>query len=252
MPSRKAHFQALSCFTTTGFTTQEAEQVVNHRHRRNIAIALMILGNVGLVGLITGFMQSVSAGGLRELSGTAGIVLAIVIVLLIAGRHLPPMRAMRRRVREALMRIFDFEPDPSEQILSYADGFGIVRVEVRPESPAVGKELRESDFAAHEVMVLAIDRGERHHPIPGARARIAVGDRLICYARLASAADAVNGRAWRESQELEAGSNQTLAHPVSAVEPPEPAPAGEDNALGKGITIVREAFRAASERKDRR
>lgn len=44
-----ARFQALSAFTGTGFTTTEAEMVVNYPIRRRIVSLLMIVGNMGLV-----------------------------------------------------------------------------------------------------------------------------------------------------------------------------------------------------------
>ena len=49
MDKAKARFQALSAFSGTGFTTREAEMVVNHPRRRKIATYLMILGNAGIV-----------------------------------------------------------------------------------------------------------------------------------------------------------------------------------------------------------
>ena len=47
-----AKFQALSCFTGTGFTTREAELITGNPQRRRIASVLMVLGNAGLVTLI--------------------------------------------------------------------------------------------------------------------------------------------------------------------------------------------------------
>ena len=44
-----ARFQALSAFTGTGFTTSEAETVVNYPVRRRIVSRLMFIGNLGLV-----------------------------------------------------------------------------------------------------------------------------------------------------------------------------------------------------------
>lgn len=42
-----AHFQALSAFTGTGFTTKASERVVNHPVRRKITIAIIVLGARG-------------------------------------------------------------------------------------------------------------------------------------------------------------------------------------------------------------
>ncbi|MBN2181618.1 MAG: hypothetical protein JW715_06870, partial [Sedimentisphaerales bacterium] len=47
-----AKFQALSCFSGTGFTTKEAELITGDKRRRQIATILMILGNAGMVTLI--------------------------------------------------------------------------------------------------------------------------------------------------------------------------------------------------------
>ena len=52
MESNVARFQALSAFTGTGFTTTEAERVVQHRTKRRIVTILIILGNAGLVTII--------------------------------------------------------------------------------------------------------------------------------------------------------------------------------------------------------
>jgi len=52
MDEKRARFQALSAFSGTGFTTKEAESVVNHPSRRRIVSWLMILGNAGIVTVI--------------------------------------------------------------------------------------------------------------------------------------------------------------------------------------------------------
>jgi hypothetical protein len=53
-----ASFQALSAFTGTGFTTQEAEMIVNYPVRRRIVSLLMIVGNLGLVGVFATLVAS--------------------------------------------------------------------------------------------------------------------------------------------------------------------------------------------------
>jgi Trk-type K+ transport system membrane component len=52
MDEKRARFQALSAFSGTGFTTKEAEFVVNNPLRRRIISWLMILGNAGIVTVI--------------------------------------------------------------------------------------------------------------------------------------------------------------------------------------------------------
>jgi Trk-type K+ transport system membrane component len=53
-----ARFQALSAFTGTGFTTREAESIVNYPVRRRIVSSLMIVGNLGLVTVLATLVVS--------------------------------------------------------------------------------------------------------------------------------------------------------------------------------------------------
>ena len=54
-----ARFQALSAFTGTGFTTNESEMIVNYPVRRRIVSVVMIIGNMGLVGVLATIVASV-------------------------------------------------------------------------------------------------------------------------------------------------------------------------------------------------
>jgi hypothetical protein len=54
-----ARFQALSAFTGTGFTTTESEMIVNYPVRRRIVSVLMIIGNLGLVGVFATLVASI-------------------------------------------------------------------------------------------------------------------------------------------------------------------------------------------------
>jgi hypothetical protein len=62
LAEQTARFQSLSAFTGTGFTTTEAEAIVNYPIRRRIIALLMIVGNMGLVTvfatLVVGLIQT--------------------------------------------------------------------------------------------------------------------------------------------------------------------------------------------------
>jgi len=69
-------FQARSAFTGVGFTTNESEKVVEHPVRRRIIMVLMLLGNVGVItvmsSLILTFVTSVGPQDwARKLCGCA-------------------------------------------------------------------------------------------------------------------------------------------------------------------------------------
>ena len=58
LPDQSAKFQAISAITGTGFTTSEAEMIVNYPIRRKIIGFLMIFGNLGIVSILSTLMIS--------------------------------------------------------------------------------------------------------------------------------------------------------------------------------------------------
>ncbi|MEP6342431.1 MAG: hypothetical protein ABJ275_03875 [Maricaulaceae bacterium] len=58
MAESNARFQAISALTGTGFTTTEAEMIANFPIRRKIVTWLMILGNLGIVSVLSTLMIS--------------------------------------------------------------------------------------------------------------------------------------------------------------------------------------------------
>jgi len=58
LPEQNAKFQAMSALTGTGYTTTEAEMIVNYPIRRKIIAWLMIFGNLGIVSVLSTLMIS--------------------------------------------------------------------------------------------------------------------------------------------------------------------------------------------------
>lgn len=58
MAESNAKFQAISALTGTGFTTTEAEMIANFPIRRKIVAWLMILGNLGIISVVSTLMIS--------------------------------------------------------------------------------------------------------------------------------------------------------------------------------------------------
>lgn len=79
LDEKTARFQALSAFTGTGFTTSEAETIVNYPVRRRIVSILMIVGNLGLVTVVATLVAS-----LVQTEGDVDAVM-VQLVWLLAG-----------------------------------------------------------------------------------------------------------------------------------------------------------------------
>ena len=191
-----AKFQALSCFTATGFTTKEAELITGNPQRRRIASFLIVLGHAGLVTMIATFANSlrpsaiktpvlgdfVSTGALQWIN-LAVIAAAIYIIYKVFTNTKLAQRftdALRRRiVKKEIIKTVSFE-----ELMVTTGGYGVSKIEVCEDSPILNKTLAESGLRGRDITVLAVIRAGETMPNPSAKTKIALGDELVCFGRL--------------------------------------------------------------------
>jgi len=184
LDKNKARFQALSAFTGTGFTTKEAESVVNHPQRRKIMRWLMIMGNAGIVTVIITATSS--------LATSQGYLLPLNILILIVGilliYKLAKYRGFTRKwehfIEKKLIKSPVFEESATEDLLHFLEGYGLVKKIILEESPLQGKSLVESKLNEKGILVLGIERDKKWIPTPKAAKIIKSGDNLVIYGPL--------------------------------------------------------------------
>ena len=159
LEKKKARFQALSAFSGTGFTTKEAELVVNHPVRRRIIIWLMIMGNAGIVVVIVTAASS--------LVTSRGFLLPINFLILLIGIYLIYKLATRRGflkrwegfIEKKLVRSSVFEEATTEDLLHFQKGFGLVKKIISEKSMLKDCTLLECGLSKKGLLVLGIERG---------------------------------------------------------------------------------------------
>lgn len=178
-----ASFQSYSAFFGVGFTTKEAELVVNHPVRRRIIRDLILVGNIGLTSalatMVATFVQGSNVFGSLML-----IVSAALIALAISGlSRLDVFRKSLDRLiaytltQAGLVRALDYE-----LLLRVEHGYVVSEYLIEPGNPLVGKMLRVSRPWDFGVIVLAIRRNDVLMPgIPGPSDRIESGDVVVLY-----------------------------------------------------------------------
>jgi hypothetical protein len=202
-----AKFQALSCFTGTGFTTRESELILASPRRRRIATYLIIIGHAGLVAMIATFANSIRPSfdltrfDLPILRSVIPAQLAPLInLLVIAGaiyalvRFVPHTRlartvtvlAKRKLVGKNIIPVEKFE-----EIFVAPGGYGVSRVDIEESSPIRDKTLAEADLRKHGITVLVIERGLTTIPNPPPDTRILSGDVLLCFGKLSAMKDEI-------------------------------------------------------------
>ena len=198
-----AKFQSLSCFSGTGFTTREAELITGSPKRRQIATVLIILGNAGLVTLIATFASALTpqktmwsrlSESLLPINIPGWIVPWVNMVIMGVAVYVSYKVFTNKKIvgrltdslRRKLMRRAGVTPTSFEELLLLADGYGISRVEVQPDSPLADKTLAQSELRGQGITVLAIVRGAQTIPNPGAEVKMKTGDELISFGNLAN------------------------------------------------------------------
>ncbi len=181
-----ASFQAQSAFSGTGFTTSEAEYVVNHPVRRRIIRILILLGSAGLTSAMATLVLTF-VGNTREEAITN-------ILLLAAGIGALAVFAWSKTVDRLLGRIIDWALDrftsirvvDYESLLGVGHGYIVSTFRVSEDSWLAGKTLREAGLREEGVVVLGIYRRHGRGEVvyigaPGPDTRILPGDELIVY-----------------------------------------------------------------------
>ncbi len=179
-----SRFQSLSAFTGTGFTTTEAENIVNHPQRRKIVKTLMLLGNIGIITVVATLFLSFRENSLSESLAKIGVLGIVLIVLIVLSLVKGLENVVDRFIEKRLSRMTQFSMGGFSEIARLARGYGIAEVSIRAGNPLGGKKLFESNLSQSDIMVLAIKRGVQLIPTPKANEVIETGDKLLCFGRL--------------------------------------------------------------------
>ena len=179
-----ALFQARSAFTGTGFTTREAEKVVDHPLRRQIIMALMVARSAGLVtivlSLILSFAESPEFSRLARLGWVGGG--AVVLWLLAQSRFVD--RMLSRAVHWSLRRWTDLDTRDYARLLNVYGPYQVNEFRVKEGDWLAGKRLADCRLPDEGVSVLGIYREDGTYVgVPRMNTEIYAGDTVVLYGR---------------------------------------------------------------------
>ena len=178
-----ASFQSYSAFFGVGFTTSEAELVVNHPVRRRIIRDLILAGNVGVTSALATMVATLvqNSSGARPLLIVLGLVAGLGLLL-----YLTSLSWVQRSIdkviqrtleRSGLVRAMDYE-----LLLRIQHGFVVSEVEIVANTPIVNQSLRRSRPWDHGVVILAVKTdGKANEGLPNASTVLHVGDVVTVY-----------------------------------------------------------------------
>jgi hypothetical protein len=185
LSSEVARFQARSALTGCGFTTRESEEALNHPVRRRIVMLLMLVGNAGIVTVISSLIlafakqQSGLEAGLRVALLAAGLG-----ILFWAGRSRWVEKLLERAIRWGLRRWTTVEARDYASLLRLANRFTVSELQVKEGDWVAGGSLVELELHGEGITILGIQRRDGTYiGVPAGTTRILADDVLLVYGR---------------------------------------------------------------------
>lgn len=182
LSAQSARFQARSAFSGAGFTTAEAESVVNHPVRRRIIMTLMLLGNAGIVSSVATLLLSFTSASVEQSLLQIAAIIAFLLVLIRISQSDAVDRALTRVIERALRRFTQLDVRDYAGLLRLHDDWIIGEMVVEADDWFCDRTIGDLQLTAEGVLVLGIERGgERYVGAPKSSARFHPGDVVVLY-----------------------------------------------------------------------
>ena len=177
-----ARFQCISALTGTGYSTHESEMIVNYPIRRRILVAVMVLGNLGMVSFASAFIvtfistESEIDAIIRQVLTMAGAIL--VTLLLLTNKTLD--KFICDFIGFVLSKTTDLQTRHFQKVLQMEDGYSVVEHAFLDDEQ---RKLGELSLDTFPIQILSIRRAESSgldHNF-AENALLYPGDVIICY-----------------------------------------------------------------------
>jgi hypothetical protein len=179
-----ASFQARSAFTGTGFTTSEAEKVVDHPVRRRIIMLLMVLRSAGMVTIVISLIFSFAdKGDVSRLTRLGWLVGGAALLWLLASSRIMD-RWIDRAIHYSLRRWTDLDTRDYASLLYVHGPYRVTEVRVKADGWLAGKTLSDCRLPDEGVTVLGVYRSDGSYVgVPRRDTRLEAGDTVVLYGR---------------------------------------------------------------------
>ena len=181
MDENTAWFQSVSAFTGTGFTTKEAETILEGKIRRKTVIILMILGKVGFVSVIAGLFVSFGKDDLGADLYKAAILIGCFFIIYWVTNLKGFSRTLNRLIEKSIIARKIIKQRTLEELFDLPQGYGLAQLTITSKSKEEGLSLVDAGFSQKDILVLSIERKDQLISFPHAKDVINKGDKLLCY-----------------------------------------------------------------------
>ncbi len=184
LSTQSSQFQAMSAFFGVGFTTREAEHVVNHPVRRKIISHLIFLGNIGVISGLGSVVLTFQAADDGQHISKAGLLLGAIVFFWLLTRFKPIVRLIDWSIASTLARTGRVIAVDYDHLLRIKEGYYVSDVMVEAGSALIGRRLAECRPRRDGVVLLGIVREDGEYiGVPDGETEVSLGDQLIVYGR---------------------------------------------------------------------
>ena len=183
---QSAKFQARSAFTGVGFTTREAENIVNHPLRRKIVMSLMLIGNVGIISAVASLMLTFIKTDDNAVADWLKVVIILgsIGILYLFSRSLWLERMLVRLIKKGLKTFTTLNIKDYMELLNLTGEYEITVIKVKSEDWIENKKLKDLKLRQEGVNLIGIRRADGSYiGTPEGSTEVRNKDQLILYGR---------------------------------------------------------------------
>lgn len=186
LSKQAAKFQARSAFTGVGFTTSEAENIVNHPVRRRIILSLMFIGNVGIISAIASLMLTFVNTGETGQNNVLRIAIISGSMLLLWGLSKSKWveRVLVKIINKALERFTTLKVRDYVELLDLKGDYEITVIEVNEGDWMENRMVGDLQLWEEGINLIGIQRDDGTYlGTPQGETKVTTHDQLILYGR---------------------------------------------------------------------
>ena len=184
MSVQAARFQARSALSGTGFTTTEAEAVVDHPVRRRVVMALMLLGSAGLVTAIATLIISFANADRGETFTRLAVLIVALLIIYGLSRNRTVDRRLSALIARLLDRYTDLEARDYARLLHIGGDYGVGEIGVQEGDWVAGRSLGELRLRDEGLVVLGMEMADgRYVGAPSFETVVRPRMKLVVYGR---------------------------------------------------------------------
>jgi hypothetical protein len=180
MERSRARFQALSAISGTGFTTSQAEEVVDNPRRRRIVTYLIFTGNAGILSFLIAIIVYVRTGmtppSMAGIIITASVLLFIVLIIWLGVidriTNLITTGIKKSRIKSGLK---------ITQLYYSFDDLSVMKLGTAGAYPQEADITDVAGLQSKGINVIAIERGKKIIKNPEPETKITAEDIILCF-----------------------------------------------------------------------